>query len=449
LSGVRKTVAVVAVVVGLVLLGGTTTALLTRPAPAVYADGGGGGVTGSAAAGTASPGAGDPLTVAIAKAQRTLQTSPSDWQTWAVLGAAYVEQARLSADPSYYPKSEGALSTSLVLHPEDNFQALTGMGALANARHEFTKAADYVRRSEVINPASPGTFGVLTDALVQLGDYGGATAAVQTMLNLDPGVSSLTRASYDRELHGLTDAAAALLQRALMSTSTAGDIVFCRTYLGQLAFTTGNLTDAASQYGAGLAAVPGDPGLLYGQAQVDAARGNTDAAIAGYQQVVNVRPLPQYLVEYGELLESLGRATAAQTQYTLFATSQKLFAANGVQDNLTAALLDANRGDASGAVRNGEAEWAARHNIDAADALGWALHSAGRNAEALPYAQQATALGTKNASFLYHRGVIEAAVGQPAQARSTLSAALATNPHFSPLYAPRAQAALARLGGPV
>jgi len=42
-------------------------------------------------------------------------------------------------------------------------------------------------------------------------------------------------------LHGLTDAAAALLQRALMSTSTASDIAFCRTYLGQLAFTTGNL----------------------------------------------------------------------------------------------------------------------------------------------------------------------------------------------------------------
>jgi len=250
-------------------------------------------------------------------------------------------------------------------------------------------------------------------------------------------------------LHGLTDAAAALLQRALMSTSTASDIAFCRTYLGQLAFTTGNLDEAAAQYRGGLAAVPGDPGLLYGQAQVDAARGNTDAAVGGYQQVVNVRPLPQYLVEYGELLESLGRATAAQAQYTLFATSQKLFAANGVQDNLTAALLDANRGDASGAVRNGEAEWAARHNIDAADALGWALHSAGRDAEALPYAQQATALGTKNASFLYHRGVIEAAVGQPAQARATLSAALATNPHFSPLYAPRAQAALAQLGGPV
>ena len=444
----RKAVAVVAVVVGVVLLGVTTTALLTRPT-AGSAERSGGGVPGSAAAGTASPGAGDPLTVSIAKAQRTLATSPSDWQTWAVLGAAYVEQARLSADPSYYPKAEGALRTSLGLHPQDNFQALTGMGALANARHEFAKAADYARRAEVINPASPGTFGVLTDALVQLGDYGGATAAVQTMLNLDPGVSSLTRASYDRELHGLTDAAAALLQRALMSTSTASDIAFCRTYLGQLAFTTGNLDEAAAQYRGGLAAVPGDPGLLYGQAQVDAARGNTDAAIAGYQQVVNVRPLPQYLVEYGELLESLGRATAAQTQYTLFATSQKLFAANGVQDNLTAALLDANRGDASGAVRNGEAEWAARHNIDAADALAWALHSAGRDAEALPYAQQATALGTKNASFLYHRGVIEAAVGQPAQARATLSAALATNPHFSPLYAPRAQAALAQLGGPV
>jgi len=269
------------------------------------------------------------------------------------------------------------------------------------------------------------------------------------MLNLDPGLSAFTRASYDRELHGLTDQAADLLRRALAGTNAPGDIAFCRTYLGLLAFSTGNLDGAAEQYRTGLAAAPGDAVLLVGQAQVDAARGNIDAAVAGYQQAVNIRPLPQYFVEFGELLESAGRTAEAKTQYDLFATTQKLFAANGVQDYLTAAQLEANRGNSAEAIAQAQAEWAVRQNIDAADALAWALHSAGRDAEALPYAQRATALGTKNASFLYHRGVIEAAVGQTAQGRATLTQAMATNPRFSPLYAPRAQAALAALGGPV
>jgi hypothetical protein len=43
--------------------------------------------------------------------------------------------------------------------------------------------------------------------------------------------------------------------------------------------------------------------------------------------------------------------------------------------------------------------------------------------------------------------VIHAALGQTDAAISDLSAALATDPHFSPLHAPRAQALLASLEG--
>jgi len=436
---VHRLAAVLAAVFGVVLLG---------VAAATMSTGGGSGGAGAVATAPSAPGA-DARGRSIAAAQAKLAASPNDWKTWAELGSAYVEQARITADPSFYPKSDGALAKSVALQPQDNYLALTGMGALANARHDFGRAADNARRSQAINPASASSYGVLADALIQLGDYPGATAAVQQMLNLDPGLSAFTRASYDRELHGLTDQAADLLRRALASTNAPGDIAFCRTYLGLLAFSTGNLDGAAEQYRTGLAAAPGDAVLLVGQAQVDAARGNIDAAVAGYQQAVNIRPLPQYFVEFGELLESAGRTAEAKTQYDLFATTQKLFAANGVLDYLTAAQLEANRGNSAEAIAQAQAEWAVRQNIDAADALAWALHSAGRDAEALPYAQRATALGTKNASFLYHRGVIEAAVGQTAQGRATLTQAMATNPRFSPLYAPRAQAALAALGGPV
>jgi hypothetical protein len=43
--------------------------------------------------------------------------------------------------------------------------------------------------------------------------------------------------------------------------------------------------------------------------------------------------------------------------------------------------------------------------------------------------------------------VIEAAVGQVEDARATLGRALDSNPHFSPLHAPRAEKLLASLGG--
>jgi len=50
----------------------------------------------------------DPLGDAISAAQQRLERLPGDYRTWAELGATYVEQARATADPSYYPRAEGA-----------------------------------------------------------------------------------------------------------------------------------------------------------------------------------------------------------------------------------------------------------------------------------------------------------------------------------------------------
>jgi Flp pilus assembly protein TadD len=78
--------------------------------------------------------------------------------------------------------------------------------------------------------------------------------------------------------------------------------------------------------------------------------------------------------------------------------------------------------------------------------LGWALHQSGTDAEAISYAQKADALGARNSGYLFHLGMIERSLGRNGNARRDLSAALALNPHFSPLDAPVATAVLHRLG---
>jgi tetratricopeptide (TPR) repeat protein len=390
----------------------------------------------------------DPLAAAIATAQRRLAQVPGDYGTWAQLGAAYVEQARLTADPSYYDKADGALRRSLALRPEANDAALTGQGALANARHDFVTAGDAATRALAIDPYGATAWGVLTDARTQLGDYAGATEALQHMLALKPGIASFTRASYDAELHGDLAAARSALEQALGTTDDGSAKAFCRTYLGALALSHGDLDEAQAQYAAGLVEDPGEPTLLLGRTRVDAARGEVEAAVAGYRSVVDARPLPEYLVEYGEYLESLGRTAQAQQQFALVGTVRQLFAASGVQDDLSTALFAADHGDPATAVPAAQAEYGRRQNIDAQDALAWALHSAGRDAEALPLAQQATSLGGASALFRYHRGEIEAALGMIDQARANLAGALTTTPHFSALLAPRAQRLLDSFGGP-
>jgi tetratricopeptide (TPR) repeat protein len=408
--------------------------------------GSGDSVPGTPAGGATPATSSDPLSQAIARTQTLLAAEPRNWDAWATLGSAYIQQGRITADPSYYPKAEAALRRALQLNGTDNYLALAGLGALAAARHDFAAALQWGRRAAAINPQSDTVYGVLNDAYTQLGDYEQARAAVQRMLDLRPGVASWTRASYDFEERGLLGPAGQALERALEDASSPADVAFCRYYLGELAFNSGQLAEAANQYAAGLRADPTYVALLEGRAKVEAARGQP-AAIADYTTVVQRVPLPQYVVEFGNYLASIGRTGDAQQQYAVLRSEERLFAANGVTDDLLPAEFDADHGDPASALEHARREWGRRHSVLVADALGWALHQNHRDAEAVGYARQATRLGWHNALFYFHLGMIEKALGRVPDARADLGRAVGYNPYFDPVQAPIARQALAGLGG--
>lgn len=77
------------------------------------------------AARTAAPAADAPLdrlaegdlAGGIAALQTHLRAQPDDAPGWAALGAAYVEQARTSGDPTRYPQAQAAFTRSLRISP--------------------------------------------------------------------------------------------------------------------------------------------------------------------------------------------------------------------------------------------------------------------------------------------------------------------------------------------
>lgn len=387
----------------------------------------------------------DVLATLIRNDQALLRDHPERSATWAELGAAYVQQARVTANPVYYPKASGALRRSLGLKSRDNFEAMLGMGALQNALHNFASAETWGRRAERLNRYNANVYAVLNDALTQLGDYGGASAATQRMLDLHPGVPSFTRASYDFEQHGDVAGARFALQKALSIATSPADIAFCRYYLGELSFNEGEAHEAVRQYAAGLKSDPTYSPLLAGKAKAEAALGRTAAAIRDYTAVIGRVPQPQYVIELGELEQSLGHERQAAEQYKLLGVEFDLFAANGVKDDLTSALFEADHGDPAKALTHARAEWSRRRSVLVADALAWALHVNHRDVDALRYANIANRLGWKNATFRYHKGMIETSLGQHAAARADLIAALRENPSFSPLQAPIARRTMTQL----
>ena len=387
----------------------------------------------------------DRLAAGIAQLQDRLRLVPGDYVGWAALGSAYVERARVTADPTYYPKAEGALRHSIALRPSGNAAAHTGLGALANARHDFGAARGYALDALRLNPYDADAYGVLADAQTQLGNADAASEAVQHMLDLRPGLAALARASYDHEQRGRTAEAVALMSGALDAAVDRSDVAFCRYQLGELAFATGDLAGAGRQYAAGLAADPAYLPLRAGRARVVAAQGRLDAAIADLGATVQAMPTPTALLEYAELLRVAGRGAEADTQVKLAAAAQQLFDANGGTDDLTGAALALAQGRPADALALAEREWQRRQFADVADTMAWALHANGRDTEALSYARRAAALGAANARYAYHLGTIELALGDRAAARRDLARALDINPYFSLVDGPLAARTLAGL----
>ncbi|KUL48745.1 hypothetical protein ADL22_09170 [Streptomyces sp. NRRL F-4489] len=382
----------------------------------------------------------------LAAARSAVRGRPRDPYAWNALGLAELDQARITLDADRLAGAGQAFRRSLALKPAANYDAIAGTGMLANARHDFAAARKAGRRAIAMAPDRPTGYLVLADAEIQLGDYPAATAHTQRLLDLAPTVPGYTRAAYDLETHGRPEEARIALDRALRSASTPGDTAFCEHRIGDLAWEQGDWEEAGAHYRRALAAAPDDYYAEAGRARVAAARGRYEEAVAAYRALVERAPQPQFLLELAELQLSRHRDADARPQLAALAAQVRLAEAGGGPVDPALMLYQADHADPAVAVRLLRAEWGRRRSVLVADALGWALHRAGRHAEALGLLDRAAATGWRSASFAYHRGTVKAALGRPGAA-ADLRTALRVNPYFSPYHAPRARQLLADLPG--
>jgi tetratricopeptide (TPR) repeat protein len=442
----RRLVVAVVAVVAIVLV--AASAVLTRVSNS--SSGSGTATSTGTTAGDAdhalSPSNNGDQSAAIAGLQKSLRDNPDNDAAWATLGLDYVDQARVTVDPSYDTKAEGALKRSLSLNDKDNFIADAGEASLAAARHQFASARSWALKGIAIDGYNAALYGILADAQTQLGQYDDAAASVQKMLNLRPQTPALARASYVAELAGNLTSAVSLMTQARDAASSPDDTAFTDYYLGELARNAGEAAKAMTYYQAGLQVDPSYAALYEGKAKAEAALGRQAEAIADFTTVVSRVPQPQYVIEFGDYLQSLGKTAEAQQQYATFDVENKLFTQNGVLLDSDPTLYYADHGKPAQAVALAEKAITARPFVEMADAYGWALHQDRQDAQALIWAHKALATGMRNALFTFHLGMIELALGDKTGARRDLTAALAINPAFGPLQVPVARQALASLG---
>jgi tetratricopeptide (TPR) repeat protein len=273
--------------------------------------------------------------------ERRLRTRPNDATSWAVLGAAYVEQGRRLADPAYYPLAEKALRTSLKVRPQRNTRALAGLAALANARRDFPAARRWGEAALKLEPRRWTTYPLLIDAYTGLGEHAAAKRTLDRLTELRSGPAVLARAAAVYRDRGRREDAAASLADAAAGARTPAERAAYLERAGQLAWEGGDLQDALRHFQEAVRLDPDQRAAQAGRGRALAALGRTTEALNAYRVTLTKQPCPRYALELGELYEALGMPEAARVQYDLLRERVRGAAAGGADEELVLGQFEA------------------------------------------------------------------------------------------------------------
>src|SRR5207244_1286094 len=184
----------------------------------------------------------------IAALERDLAGGSSDPELYAALGNAFLQKVRETGDATFYARAETAFRQGLRRDPHDA-GTLTGMAALALARHDFQGGLRYALEAHAEAPFVVRPLGAIVDAQIELGRYAAAARTLQRMVDEKPNLASYSRVSYFRELHGDLNGAVDAMQLAVDAGGGAPEnVAYVQSLLGDLEFTSGHLATASEAY---------------------------------------------------------------------------------------------------------------------------------------------------------------------------------------------------------
>jgi tetratricopeptide (TPR) repeat protein len=365
------------------------------------------------------------------------------------LGIAQIELARSTGDLTAYLAADAAFETTLARDPR-NAAALGYRGSVLVSLHRFPEARTLAASVLSGRPDDPVALATLGDASLELGDLDAAADAYGRAQTIAPSPATEARLAHLAFLRGDTATAVRLARSAAADADEAGvdgeRAAFYQYQLADVLISTGDRPGALTAYQAALTAQPTSFLALTGLARVAAADGDLDAAIARISEAIAIVPRPDSLARRADLYRLRGapgdERRASDDRDTVEVIAQLAGDAAGVYDRTLAMDLADHGLEPERAVSLAQAELAVRKDVYGFDAMAWTLLAAGRAEGADAAMQQALAVGTQDAKLLYHAGMIDAALGRTADARTMLERALALDPSFDPLQVQRANETL-------
>jgi tetratricopeptide (TPR) repeat protein len=385
-------------------------------------------------------------------AERVKQ-DPGDFNAQNRLADYHIQRLRETNNASDLEAATRAARISMASVPAE--RNLSGLIALAQAEqfaHDFSAARDLGLQLVKIVPNKDYSYEILADALLELGAYDKADAAVREMQRYGGvTVASETRQGRLAFLRGKAALAhhhyANAIDAALqLSPPPRQPVAWCHWQMGDLAFSAGDYEGAQRHYRDALIVFPDYYRALGGMAKALAALRDTAGAIYYYRRAIERFPDPAFAAALGDVYHLQGQEKEAAAQYQLVTAIARLNKANGQLYNRQVALFDADHDrEPDDGYANAAREYALRRDIYGADALAWSALKARQLPQAQRAIKQALRLGTQDPMLYYHAGMIAVAAGHNAAGRAYLARAINLSPRFDPLQAPLAKRALEKL----
>jgi tetratricopeptide (TPR) repeat protein len=344
----------------------------------------------------------------IDEMENRLRERPHDTGAAVLLADALLRQGRVTGDGRPAARASAALTAALKDDP-GSYDALRMLGAIYLSQHKFAEALKVGRRARERRPYDAWNYGVIADALIELGDYDEAFEAIDTMAGMRPNAAAYARVAYARELGGDLDGALEAMQMAANATAERDPEAqaWYAAQLGELYLRRGTLDAAEREYRHATFIFPDYLLAMIGLGKVKAAQGDRASALSIYLDQLKRSPTLDLAARIGDLYAEDGNTDAAEHYYQL---AEDLAGPGVTQTEAHLALFLAERDrKLTDALAVAKAVAATRHDIFTEDALAWAYYKTGQLEQALAASKRALRTGIRDPQIQRRASEIERA----------------------------------------
>jgi tetratricopeptide (TPR) repeat protein len=372
---------------------------------------------------------------------RLARENPDNSKSALALASLYIKEARITGNSVYYNAAAIKYVNQVLEREPDNFEALTLQALIYLSEHHFADALTIAQRAQKIGPYNAFVYGLMVDSYVEMGDYKAAIAAADKMISLRPDISSYSRVSYLREIHGDLDGAIEAMKMAVKAGSYGDESTsWARMQLARLYENTGDLKSAEMHY-----IIAGDqrPGYAYSSAglgHIAMARKDYKKAISLYLQADSLMIDYSFKERLAQLYNLTGDSKKGQEIIREIIKNMSQGAGKREDDKNIGHYADGELAhayllvdDHEKALQHALAEYNRRpNNIDVNETVAWVYYKKGEYEKALPYIDSALKTNCKNPVLLSRAGMIYAKIKQQEKAKSLLHQALKNDPNVDP-----------------